>query len=86
MEKKVAVITGASGGIGAALAKKLGSEGYSLVLAARRKKELEAAASHHLACPVTAVYLDIGGQGRIYAGLHNWQQHFGFEHSALRNR
>ena len=26
----------------------------------------------HLACPVTAVYLDIGGQGRIYAGLHNW--------------
>ena len=45
MEDKVIVITGASGGIGAALAKKLGSEGHSVVLAARRKNELEAVAS-----------------------------------------
>ncbi len=41
MDSKVVVITGASGGIGAAIAKKLGSEKYNLVLAARRLKELQ---------------------------------------------
>lgn len=44
MESKVVVITGASGGIGAALAAKLGSQGHSVVLAARREKELKTAA------------------------------------------
>ncbi len=37
---KVIVITGASGGIGAALAAQLGQQGHRLVLAARREKEL----------------------------------------------
>ena len=35
MSEKVVVITGASGGIGAALAKLLASQGHSVVLAAR---------------------------------------------------
>lgn len=41
MESKVVVITGASAGIGAALARLLGAEGHRVVLAARRKSELE---------------------------------------------
>ncbi len=44
MHKKVVVITGASSGIGKALAEKYASEGWNLVLAARREdrlKELE---------------------------------------------
>lgn len=41
---KVVVITGASGGIGAALARHLGRAGADLVLAARRTPELEAVA------------------------------------------
>jgi short-subunit dehydrogenase len=42
---KVVVITGASGGIGAALAKRLGGQGHKVVLAARRESELKAVAS-----------------------------------------
>ena len=42
MQKKVVVITGASSGIGKALAKKYANEGWNLVLAARRFDRLEA--------------------------------------------
>jgi NAD(P)-dependent dehydrogenase (short-subunit alcohol dehydrogenase family) len=40
-ETKVIVITGASGGIGAALAKHVGAQGHQVVLAARREHELK---------------------------------------------
>jgi short-subunit dehydrogenase len=42
MTAPVTVITGASAGIGAALARTLAAEGHALVLAARRRPELEA--------------------------------------------
>jgi NADP-dependent 3-hydroxy acid dehydrogenase YdfG len=42
---KVVVITGASSGIGAALAQRLGAQGHRLALAARREKELEEVAA-----------------------------------------
>lgn len=41
MQRKVVVITGASSGIGKALAEKYASEGFNLVLAARRIERLE---------------------------------------------
>ena len=44
-ETKHIVITGASGGIGAELARQLGACGHRLVLAARREKELQDAAA-----------------------------------------
>ncbi len=44
LDGKVALVTGASGGIGAALARRLGEEGHRLVLAARRESELRAVA------------------------------------------
>lgn len=45
MTGKVVVITGASGGIGAALAELLSKRGFSLALVARRAEELSAVAS-----------------------------------------
>jgi NAD(P)-dependent dehydrogenase (short-subunit alcohol dehydrogenase family) len=53
---QVVVITGASSGIGAALAELLGSKGARLVLAARREPELAAVAARagELALPVIA--------------------------------
>jgi NAD(P)-dependent dehydrogenase (short-subunit alcohol dehydrogenase family) len=45
MSDRVVVITGASGGIGAALAERLARDGASLVLAARREAELRAVAA-----------------------------------------
>jgi NADP-dependent 3-hydroxy acid dehydrogenase YdfG len=44
MDKKVVIITGASSGIGAAVARRLGMDGLRLTLAARRTDRLEAVA------------------------------------------
>ena len=44
MAEKTALVTGASSGIGLAIADMLGSEGYALTVAARRPEKLEAAA------------------------------------------
>jgi NADP-dependent 3-hydroxy acid dehydrogenase YdfG len=52
---KVIVITGASAGIGAALAQLAGARGARLVLAARRQIELEAVAARSGANAVAVV-------------------------------
>ena len=44
-ERKVAIITGSSSGIGAEMAIQMGRAGYTVVLAARRKAELEVVAA-----------------------------------------
>ena len=44
MAERAAIVTGASSGIGLAIARVLGEEGYALTLAARRPEKLEAAA------------------------------------------
>jgi short-subunit dehydrogenase len=49
MTKKTIVITGASSGIGAELARRLGRDGHGLVLAARRKDALDRVAADALA-------------------------------------
>jgi short-subunit dehydrogenase len=67
---RVVVITGASSGIGAALARKLATEGARLVLAARRDRELEQVAKEALslgaerAVPVT---VDVTERDQVFA-------------------
>lgn len=58
MESKVVVITGASSGIGAALARDLGSKGHKVVLAARRGELLKQVADE-LDSPTLTVVTDV---------------------------
>src|ERR1700744_1289023 len=46
MAERAALITGASGGIGLAIAEVLADEGYGLTLSARRPEKLEDAVAH----------------------------------------
>jgi NADP-dependent 3-hydroxy acid dehydrogenase YdfG len=55
---RVVVVTGASGGIGASLAREVGRRGGSVVLAARRLPELEAVA-REIAAPTAVVRTDV---------------------------
>jgi short-subunit dehydrogenase len=55
MDSKVIIVTGASSGIGAALAIQLGAGGHSIVLAARREKELRDVAQQSGAKAITVI-------------------------------
>jgi NAD(P)-dependent dehydrogenase (short-subunit alcohol dehydrogenase family) len=76
METRTAVVTGASGGIGAAIARRFGSEGWNLALAARRQKELElvAAQSGGHALPIVA---DVRRRGDVDRLLDEAVRKFG---------
>lgn len=84
------VITGASGGIGAALARTLAREGRPLVLAARRQRELEGVAveTRELGSPKTlAVSIDVTRRDQVlelrdtalaeFAGIDVWVNNAG---------
>ncbi|NUQ21261.1 MAG: SDR family oxidoreductase [Gemmatimonadaceae bacterium] len=66
-EPKVVVITGASSGIGAEVARTLGAAGHSLVLAARREQELRlvAAAAGSSTLPVATDVTDRASVNRL---------------------
>src|SRR3712207_793753 len=63
MAQRAAIVTGASSGIGLALAHMLGSEGHGLTIASRRPEKLEPAAEELRAAgyDVEAVPANFGG-------------------------
>lgn len=63
---RVVVITGASEGIGAELARRLGAQGDSIVLAARRREELNRVA-HEIGAPAFPVVTDVTLRAEVNA-------------------
>jgi len=63
MQKKVVIITGASSGIGKALAEKYAAEGWNLVLAARRNERLQELKEKIAQAEVLTVKTDVTVEG-----------------------
>jgi NAD(P)-dependent dehydrogenase (short-subunit alcohol dehydrogenase family) len=75
---RVAVVTGASRGIGRSTALALAADGYSLVLAGREKATLDATAREVAQIgPAKAVVCDISDEGSVCSLFHMTKEAFG---------
>jgi short-subunit dehydrogenase len=76
---QVAVVTGASSGIGRALARALAAEGAKVGLVARRKEQLEALAGEVAAAGGTAAVAaaDVGDREQVQAAVEEVRHHLG---------
>ena len=79
MADRAAIVTGASSGIGFALARMLGQEGHALTIASRRPENLEDAASRlrDAGCEVEAVAGNMADDGAITAVVEAHRERFG---------
>ncbi len=77
--KKIALVTGAGSGIGKSIALALMGEGYSLVLAGRRREPLEATAEQGRAMGAEALVVpaDVSDPAEVDALFAQIKQHFG---------
>ncbi|MFF2808815.1 SDR family oxidoreductase [Streptomyces sp. NPDC058000] len=84
---KVALVTGASSGIGEAAAKALAAQGASVVLAARRRKELDRVAGEiaDTGGNAVAVRADVTVDEEVAAAVRAAEDHFGGLDIAFNN-
>jgi NAD(P)-dependent dehydrogenase (short-subunit alcohol dehydrogenase family) len=77
--ERAAIVTGASSGIGLAIAKVLGEEGYAMTVAARRPEKLEAAAQGLLAdgFNVQAVAANVADEAEIKRVVEAHRERYG---------
>ena len=79
MAERAAIVTGASSGIGLAIADMLGEEGYGLTIAARRPEKLDAAAEQLRAKGYDVQHIagNLGDEGTIASVVERHQDRFG---------
>lgn len=79
MAQRAAIVTGASSGIGLAIARLLGEEGFGLTVAARRPEKLEAAASElsGRGYDVQHVAGDMGSEENVKRVVSTHRERFG---------
>src|SRR5512147_1794771 len=79
MADRAAIVTGASSGIGLAIAEMLGEEGYGLTVAARRPEKLEQAAAglRDKGYEVEAVAAQLGDEEGVRAVVDAHRKRFG---------
>ena len=79
MAERAAIVTGASSGIGLAIAEMLGSEGYGLTVAARRPDKLEAAAAglSEKGFEVNVVAAQLAEEEGVQQVVASHREHFG---------
>jgi NAD(P)-dependent dehydrogenase (short-subunit alcohol dehydrogenase family) len=79
MAQRAAIVTGASSGIGLAIARMLGEEGFGLTLAARRPDKLEAAASElrEAGVELEVVPADVSDEEAIRSVVERHRDRFG---------
>ena len=79
MAQRAAIVTGGSSGIGLAIARVLGEEGYALTVAARRPEKLEAAAEGcaRTGFEVNAVERQPGRRGVVQEVVRSHRERFG---------
>ncbi len=73
---KTVLITGASSGFGAGIARRFAEAGCSLVLAARRAEKLAEVAAELASVPVHSVVLDVRDRGAVFEALSNLPEAF----------
>lgn len=74
---RVAIVTGAGSGIGRAVALKLAQNGFSVVLAGRRKPELDETAALAAGCPTLAIATNVADPVSVKALFARTKEAFG---------